>query len=619
MMTKVKIVFDPKRLSNESLLLMRKLGMSTSEIENGELSISRSEEIKKKMDLVKLLIASGCKHELTMVEEGKYSMQSKSGSRDYNKFLATISSYITGADGNPNDVSSTDLKLLKEFSKYDFKAVGFKWNPSVAATIPESLRKRMSVSLEKLKSGHTVYPLNRNRRVTVNSSGFSLKHFLSNKFILPYNKFSFFNCPFLIQDVSHSVTKTGFDNYLPPIRRETHTEERHARRSPEDAKVAIEKLRKEMKVKTQIETDIRKTIVSIGAKDKAKRTLLTKAIDKAGVIDSKYAALVSEKRRLIYIPMQDLVRIRDVFNFLKNMKISVAKKIDKKYLSLILNMYHNLGSGMTSDLMHFFVNPKLYRRSDITPVKPGDKRLAYAYKHYRKHLIPHKSAVPASVRSKSNGVIEVEIKKTFYKRDDEFGDVRSKHKLKAKGSMVCVGHQKVGKEEYAIFATAIHLLSKAGVSAKEEDAIKYSLNLNNHIQLIAVPLKQFNTNPSPLAIASGNRSKQGFIYTLSGVARDEDSKIGLGSDPKYVRSFTTEHETTSYNGASKQFNQYMLFRGANKPKDSGGAVVDAHGNLIGIILAGDKLFTVAAYADMQELNAGIRKFKAKMKKSLENK
>lgn len=169
-------------------------------------------------------------------------------------------------------------------------------------------------------------------------------------------------------------------------------------------------------------------------------------------------------------------------------------------------------------------------------------------------------------------------------------------------SMVCVGRLDAGSVEYNIYVTASHVIDRR--TLPDYYILYDGGGLSGNVSLVAIPSSRDQRYKRPLQLADGYSTER-FFFTVDG-----SGIIRIGSDPRYTDRYSSGDDgMTGYSGARSGPGEIMLFRGLNTPNDSGGAVVNREGKLVGIILGGDRKLTVAAYANMEALSKAIESFK----------
>lgn len=312
-----------------------------------------------------------------------------------------------------------------------------------------------------------------------------------------------------------------------------------------------------------------------------------------GVSKDEFVAAVSCGMKTSGVPEENLnnfVITRDLRAFedghleVLGDALALAKVLKAKTLAdfeNIVTTYADLGYKKTQAALHYFVNPNLY------PAPKGDGGLERGqiseleWVRLRLLFSPDLSGIPRGVQGATACVTPLNLEQEYAGWDNE-----------GTASMVCLEIVDDGGRKYAIYATAEHVSSK--VPKEYQNRI-----VADDVALVAIPIESDEEAPKAIKIGKDLNSSDKFIYTVNG--RDE---YEVGSDFEY----------TDDGGK-------LEFRALNQPGDSGGAVVDRSGRLVGLVLAGDKRLTVRAFSDMNLLKESLESFKYELslKKMPENK
>lgn len=252
-------------------------------------------------------------------------------------------------------------------------------------------------------------------------------------------------------------------------------------------------------------------------------------------------------------------------------------------------MLDMLGRKKIESLLYYFVNPTIFPHP-TEEIVPGE--LVFEYVEYVGRLADNfeadKKYIPEMVRIPASYCV-----RPFCPPGYENEIV---------GSMVCVGRLDAGSVEYNIYVTASHVIDRR--TLPDYYILYDGGGLSGNVSLVAIPSSRDQRYKRPLQLAD-RYSTERFFFTVDG-----SGIIRIGSDPRYTDRYSSGDDgMTGYSGARSDPGEIMLFRGLNTPNDSGGAVVNREGKLVGIILGGDGKLTVAAYANMEALSKAIESFK----------
>ncbi len=261
--------------------------------------------------------------------------------------------------------------------------------------------------------------------------------------------------------------------------------------------------------------------------------------------------------------------------------------------------------------LHYFVNPSKYSRpsNQLVPGRLSEPLPSTLETVFIGSLSSSFRAdptfIPFAVENAATGSVRpllfgIEERNFYFKTNFE----RGRAYKTTDASMVCVDRFEKNGKEYAIYATASHVINKD--VAPNGFLVYHGRGLNGAVTLVAAEVAS-DRSLTPIKLAS-QPANSDFIFTMAG-------QIQIGSNPKWTDTYSSdEGGMTRYENASSSPGDIILFRGLNVPSDSGGAIIDPNGELIGIILGGDMQLTVAGFANMAELANAVADFKKELDK-----
>lgn len=284
--------------------------------------------------------------------------------------------------------------------------------------------------------------------------------------------------------------------------------------------------------------------------------------------------------------------------------LSEATGIDKTSLSDDIAKYKDIGFENAAAFLHYFVNPNKFPapEKEILPGElpsPFEETLTTAFIEKLCHLFQRDiEFIPAEVLEAMNTAVQP----VMYGVKADGKDVGHFYRS-INGSMVCLDTFEKDGQMFGIYATASHVINK---DLKPKGFEIYNGgNIGNAVSLVAIPLSDEDAKIIPVKTGAPPSSNDAiFIASKNG----EKDRHLIGSDPKFTDSYSTGG-MTPYKNAEDSPNEIMLFRGLAIPGDSGGAILNEKGELVGIVLGGDQKLTVAGYADMAKLSQASNEFK----------
>ncbi len=494
--------------------------------------------------------------------------------------LNAVCDFVVSSDGDKSSFSEKDEALLKKLHGLDFHFVScaFFRHKELNRKVNSDGLERIGVGYEMLSDTSAVFYLKdealaREYVAFSNANGFYSDHLYFLSDILRTGGVVDTSCHRFPEDGDWTLQR--FTNYHKTMMENSGDEE-------------AQKLIEEIKSRSDHQT-IRETVY---------------ACNMASMITDYYFSNERgiKEPRIVDINAFSLEELR-ILNDALQLAASISERTGKEPGEVIRELYKYKGVGFGNALLflHYFVNPDRYPKPDGAELLPGQlpkplpekleagfiEQLSVIFQP-DSEFIPEKALLAGgSVRALLHGVKQ----EKFFRSID--------------GSMVCVDTYELDGKRYGIFATASHVMN--GELAPQGFEVYKGPDLSREVSLISMPLGSQNP-PSPIKIA-GEPADPGFVFTLNNHGRG----IQIGSDPRYIRSYSSRSDgMDGYSAGAAVRDNIILFRGLNVPRDSGGAIVNAGGELIGIILGGDMKLTVAGYANMKELSNAVQTFKEQL-------
>ncbi len=261
---------------------------------------------------------------------------------------------------------------------------------------------------------------------------------------------------------------------------------------------------------------------------------------------------------------------------------TLCKEKNIRHAERLIRMGRSIGYDNVELAIHKFINPeypapKGHAEFDDTAIN-NDMWLRMV-----ERLQPLKKDVPAGVRHAYGSVKTLEVSMGI----EGFS-------YDGKGTMVCVDVS----DGYAFYLTAEHV-----VSGKKNHFEHNRFIPGSDLSLVAVPLREHIRTPKPLKLGSRLKDDETFY------------SIGFGGNGRHPINMSSNAHYAKINGVDNR----IIYTSAACPGDSGGAVVNENGGLVGIMQAVGgaetvkSRFTTLAFGDMELIQESLETFQEELR------